>query len=150
MSELYLVHHGILVQKWGVRRYQDKDGSLTAAGRERYETGEFKAKDVRIARKAIRKNGKNGENYNKAVNEAQTKLKKVVNNNGNDAAYDKAFLEGKRAIQKGLLMDAGYSKEKAEKGVVWLNKHGWNLTFTDTHPLHDAYSNDYETRKSQH
>lgn len=33
-SELY--HHGIKGQKWGVRRFQNEDGSLTEAGRKRY------------------------------------------------------------------------------------------------------------------
>lgn len=32
----YLMHHGILGQKWGVRRYQNKDGSLTEEGRRKY------------------------------------------------------------------------------------------------------------------
>lgn len=36
MSELYLQHHGILGQKWGVRRYQNEDGTLTPAGKQRY------------------------------------------------------------------------------------------------------------------
>lgn len=35
MDNNYLRHHGILGMKWGVRRYQNKDGSLTAAGRKR-------------------------------------------------------------------------------------------------------------------
>ena len=31
-----LQHHGIIGQRWGVRRYQNPDGSWTAKGRERY------------------------------------------------------------------------------------------------------------------
>ena len=34
-GELY--HHGIKGQKWGVRRYQKADGSLTTAGKKRYD-----------------------------------------------------------------------------------------------------------------
>lgn len=32
-----LSHHGILGQKWGVRRFQNKDGSLTPKGKKRYD-----------------------------------------------------------------------------------------------------------------
>lgn len=35
-SDNYLAHHGIKGMKWGVRRYQNEDGSLTAAGKKRY------------------------------------------------------------------------------------------------------------------
>lgn len=36
MSEEFLAHHGIKDQKWYRRRFQNEDGSLTPAGRERY------------------------------------------------------------------------------------------------------------------
>lgn len=35
MSNDYISHHGIKGMRWGVRRYQNEDGSLTAAGKKR-------------------------------------------------------------------------------------------------------------------
>lgn len=39
MYDDYIAHHGIKGQKWGVRRYQNSDGSLTDEGRRRYGFG---------------------------------------------------------------------------------------------------------------
>lgn len=38
MSE-YLIHHGTKGMKWGIRKYQNADGSLTTAGKQRYGGG---------------------------------------------------------------------------------------------------------------
>ena len=35
-----LAHHGIKGQKWGVRRYQDQNGNMTAEGKQRYRTNQ--------------------------------------------------------------------------------------------------------------
>ena len=41
-NELY--HHGIKGQKWGVRRYQNPDGSLTTAGKAHYASSKHASK----------------------------------------------------------------------------------------------------------
>lgn len=59
-NELY--HHGIKGQKWGVRRYQNSDGSLTAAGKERYQVSVSELpKDIYIPTEAINR-------YSKQIN----------------------------------------------------------------------------------
>ena len=52
----YLMHYGVKGMKWGVRRYQNYDGSYTRKGLERYrkaesdyETAKSKADETRAA-----------------------------------------------------------------------------------------------------
>ena len=51
MADWYLVHHGIEGQKWGIRRFQYEDGTLTPEGRKRYGIGE----GVRVSSKQIKR-----------------------------------------------------------------------------------------------
>lgn len=68
-----LMHHGIKKQRWGVRRYQNPDGSLTPAGRARYEKG-FNKETKRLAKKdrkdtrIIKKKYKDKAERQKALN----------------------------------------------------------------------------------
>lgn len=48
-NEVMLEHHGIKGQKWGVRRFQNKDGSRTALGKKRESSPDTKEKEARKA-----------------------------------------------------------------------------------------------------
>lgn len=48
----YLIHHGIKGQKWGIRRFENADGTLTAAGKKRYQAQESYANSYKNYKEA--------------------------------------------------------------------------------------------------
>ena len=69
MNYEYLEHHGILGQKWGVRRYQNADGSYTAEGakRRKYEKAQTKIESASatVGFKRAKQLAKSGDNKSK-------------------------------------------------------------------------------------
>lgn len=87
VSEDELTHHGTRGMKWGVRRYQNSDGSLTAEGRKRYGVGD--GRDTRggdrsatseTSPRKSRGTGTDSSGRSERVNKKEaTKNKKTVN-----------------------------------------------------------------------
>ena len=77
--ESYLYHHGIIGQRWGLRRYQNEDGTLTDAGQARYD------RDVRENRRKKKENrvDTSQPDPNRWVREDLERTKKAVDAAGN-------------------------------------------------------------------
>lgn len=106
-----LFHHGIRGQKWGVRRFQNRSGRLTMAGRARMRRKEKRRRQFNDAKPAIAAI---------AAGTAVVGLSIVAARYGDDISRSLKSLSGQAAsaVEKGLVNTG----KKAVKGTVTVSK----------------------------
>lgn len=112
-GELY--HHGIKGQKWGVRRFQNADGTFNEAGKKRYFGGGGSVKGA--ASRALAKVYSINENYySKHGNKTMASMNKAAKEQAlkKAAAADKARTD-KRIDKKSAKYDKAINKVNKEK-----------------------------------
>lgn len=86
MNEYELYHHGVKGMKWGVRRYQNKDGSYTRIGLEHYKKAEARYDAVDKKYKTAKTAYKKGTGTKKDMVSAKTQRK--IEKHRLDQAFD--------------------------------------------------------------
>lgn len=135
MENEYISHHGVLGQKWGVRRYQNTDGSLTDKGRQHYYKTMKKVESLH--KQAEHNKGKAVKYKSLAAKYNEKSLKKEYGGafglgKNEDKAIKYAKISAKYNRRNANLERKAYKEErKAEKLVNSLNKKYGNVSIHD-------------------
>lgn len=147
-----LYHHGIKGQKWGVRRYQNEDGSYTDAGRARYGIGDL-IRDRRIAsvqRQTARRLRKSQKFQTNLSSTREKNLHKIENKY--QKKIDKAKAQGKdSAVIKSYEAKKDYKIQDFKSGTEIINKAHkyYDSTITNYGDMKISALNDKSIKKTQ-
>lgn len=117
----FLEHHGIKGQKWGIRRFQNPDGSLTNAGRKRYGDSSGSEKSSSAQKRSFFGRKKSSSSSSSSEKEDATSKKKSVSEMSDEElrkAIDRLNLES-RYLQ--LMQQTSSPKETVNRGKRFSN-----------------------------